>query len=137
MRKILASEEEMQALGFDPKVLACKCCGVVRVDLGLLQRMRALLDLYEPLGVFVTSCCRCWSHNKAVGGAPGSKHLITLEDGTEMASTAMDVTAENGVLRNLDLALNNRWHGGYHYYNRGEQGVSSIHIDTDTRKRRW
>lgn len=61
---------------FKAAELACPCCGLSRVSPRLLV---ALEDLRARLGhrpIIVTSGFRCPAHNRAVGGSPGSRHLV-------------------------------------------------------------
>jgi uncharacterized protein YcbK (DUF882 family) len=55
---------------------ACKCgCGFDTVDtstLEVLERVRA----HFGAPVVVNSGCRCAEHNRAVGGAPNSQHVL-------------------------------------------------------------
>lgn len=60
---------------FAPKEVACKCgCGFDDPTpelIELAEKVRKILGV--PM--HVNSCCRCRSHNGAVGGSPNSKHL--------------------------------------------------------------
>lgn len=73
---------------FDSKEFACKDgCGANQVELKLvdiLESVRAHFD--KP--VIVVSGRRCASHNKNVGGAPKSQHLL----GTAADIKVKDVT---------------------------------------------
>jgi len=61
---------------FSRKEFACKCgCGFDTVDVQLidvLENIRCYFD--APL--LISSACRCESHNKEVGGKPGSLHRL-------------------------------------------------------------
>lgn len=63
---------------FDSDEFACKCgCGATPSYLqmlcmaNMLQRVRYIIN--EP--IYITSACRCASHNTAVGGVADSQHL--------------------------------------------------------------
>lgn len=80
-----AGKSDMSA-NFSAKEFACKCGGkystcrrvwAPRSLLQLAERIRKEIGPWGPL-----STCRCFSHNRAVGGSTQSKHL---------AGTAMDV----------------------------------------------
>lgn len=64
---------------FDWREAACKCCGripdadVVREAAEKMEQVRLLLG-DRPLHVH--SWCRCPAHNRRVGGAPKSCHLL-------------------------------------------------------------
>lgn len=54
---------------------ACKCgCGLDTIDEGLVRALQSLRDHFNT-SVVVTSGLRCAKHNKAIGGAPKSKHM--------------------------------------------------------------
>jgi len=53
---------------------ACRCCGAVRVDPELVQKLQQLRDrIGKPIAI--TSGYRCPAHNRAVGGAAQSQHM--------------------------------------------------------------
>ena len=61
---------------FDRSEFACKCgCGQNTVDAQLLQ---ILVDIREHFSrkMIITSGNRCPMHNRVIGGAPSSWHLI-------------------------------------------------------------
>ena len=63
---------------FKRSEFACSCgCNFSTVDVELLE---VLTDLRKYFGrpITINSACRCESHNKAVGGAEGSKHRLGI-----------------------------------------------------------
>ncbi|WP_429142581.1 D-Ala-D-Ala carboxypeptidase family metallohydrolase [Aeromonas veronii] len=97
---------------------ACKCgCGFDSIDRELVALITAVrLHFKEP--VTITSGCRCASHNKAVGGAVGSKHLEGI---------AADIQVKNVAPKAVQAFLNEllprgRYGIGY--------GRSFTHLDT-------
>jgi len=54
---------------------ACRCCGMVRVNIRLVHMLEALRARLGGRPVIVTSGYRCPAHNRAVGGARLSQHL--------------------------------------------------------------
>lgn len=61
---------------FKKKEFTCKCgCGLNNIDLNLVK----ILDLIRGdfnSQLIITSGCRCYNHNKKVGGVQGSKHVF-------------------------------------------------------------
>lgn len=141
MMIVQATVKEIEELGFKPRELACKCCGVLRVDLLFLQRMRGAWDVLEPYNIWPTSCSRCWEHHAAeyarTGGKPpeNSAHLVTGKEGDERLSYGMDFGGKYADLKIIKAMLWESWKGGFSFYDHGEKG-SSLHFDTG-RKRRW
>ena len=66
----------------------CNCCGLLNVKPELLDSLQALRD-HVGVPVQVTSGTRCPAHNRAVGGAPGSRHLVG--EAADIVIYAMDV----------------------------------------------
>lgn len=81
---------------FSPAEIACRGSGSLRINEGALDKLQALRDrLGKPL--IVRSAYRSPEHNRAVGGAPHSKHM----DGTafDIAITNHDPVAFEAAAR--------------------------------------
>lgn len=66
---------------FNNTEFACKCgCGFGMNDGDvsplLLQRLEQIREFYCGAPVTISSGCRCPAHNKAVGGASHSQHVL-------------------------------------------------------------
>ncbi len=89
---------------FSDKELACKCCGVVKLnpifDSKLLQ-LRS--NMNEPMKV--NSCCRCSEHNKKVGGASKSFHLLDHSGFSTDGTCAIDIPRSPYNSYNIKLVL--------------------------------
>jgi len=104
---------------FTPKELACKCCGMVYLDMKSISMLQAARDyLGEPMRV---NCChRCETHNAEVGGAPLSEHK----------KLALDVSTRGKDRLKVLKALK---YAGFSTF-----GLYNTFIHTDPRKgRRW
>jgi hypothetical protein len=66
----------MESLRFSSAALRCKCgCGLQNATAELLAALESFRTVAgQP--VICNSVCRCPAHNKAVGGAPDSQHLL-------------------------------------------------------------
>ncbi len=59
---------------FKEKEFACRCCGVLKVDPMLMEKLELLrAEFGKP--IIVTSGYRCPKHNKEVGGVSKSQHI--------------------------------------------------------------
>lgn len=107
---------------FNLREFACKCCGSVKIDDELVERLQVLRDrIAKP--VIITSGYRCPKHNKEVGGAIDSYHTQGL---------AVDIVVEDYDLEKLEAiaeALGFRGIGVYSSQN-------FLHLDLGP-KRRW
>lgn len=105
---------------FNLKEFQCSCCGTVKIDPELVRRLQAMRD---ELGVpiIVNSGYRCPAHNKAVGGAKDSQHLV---------GKAADITARD--LPRLMLLAEKYFH---------DQGLglykNYVHVDVRGTRVRW
>jgi hypothetical protein len=61
---------------FAEEEFACRCCGLVRVNVRLVQMLEQLRECLGGRPVIITSGYRCEEHNRAVGGARNSQHLL-------------------------------------------------------------
>jgi uncharacterized protein YcbK (DUF882 family) len=60
---------------FSASEFACPHCGVVKVVTPLVDALEKARNLYYPKGLRIISGYRCVMHNRAVKGAPSSRHL--------------------------------------------------------------
>lgn len=116
---------------FSRHEFACKCgCGFDTVDFELLTMLQLAADelendLGEAVGCTVTSGCRCYKHNKRIGGSKRSQHLKARAGDTKwyLRSTKKPIHVDI-VNKKFDSLLNGR--GGLGKYN------TFNHIDTRT-----
>ena len=70
---------------FSPAEIACRGTGAIKINTEAMDKLQSLRDrLGKPL--IVRSAYRSPSHNRAVGGAPASKHML---------GTAFDIAMSN------------------------------------------
>lgn len=73
----------------------CKCgCGTFKVCDRLINRLQMLRESLA-VRIVITSGCRCWNHNHAVGGKPSSYHLVE----GDRACRAVDISCVDDPLR--------------------------------------
>lgn len=100
---------------FSPAEIACRGSGSLRIHEEALDKLQALRDrLGKPL--IVRSAYRSPTHNRAVGGAPRSKHM----DGT-----AFDIAMSNHDPVAFEAAAREVGFLGFGFYPRSE----FIHVD--------
>ncbi|MCW3782119.1 YcbK family protein [Defluviimonas salinarum] len=100
---------------FSPAEIACRGTGKLLINERALDRLQALRDrLAKPL--IVRSAYRSPEHNRAVGGAPASKH---------MAGTAFDIAMANHDPVAFEAAAREVGFLGFGYYPRS----GFMHVD--------
>jgi uncharacterized protein YcbK (DUF882 family) len=107
---------------FKRSEFACKCgCGFDTVDYELVKMLEYIREHFDRK-LRINSCCRCTSHNLAVGGRSGSQHL---------RGRAADIVVD-GIVPTLVAELAEQMEvGGLGEYN------TFTHIDTRAGKARW
>jgi zinc D-Ala-D-Ala carboxypeptidase len=107
---------------FSPQEIACKGTGSLAINEDALDKLQALRDkLGRP--ILLTSAYRSPEHNRTVGGAKNSKHMLGI---------AFDVRMENQDPQKFEAAARAVGFAGFGYY--PKQGF--MHIDTGA-KRSW
>jgi zinc D-Ala-D-Ala carboxypeptidase len=107
---------------FSPQEIACKGTGSIAINEDALDKLQALRDkLGRP--ILLTSAYRSPEHNKRVGGAKNSQHMLGI---------AFDVRMENQDPQKFEAAARAVGFTGFGYY--PKQGF--MHIDTGA-KRSW
>ena len=108
---------------FNEKEFACRCCGVVKVDPMLVDKLECLRSAIGNKPIFINSGYRCGKHNKAVGGAEKSRHMegkaadIRVSvDMAELSKMADRVFAKGGMgiyktFIHVDISNQRRWFG--------------------------
>jgi zinc D-Ala-D-Ala carboxypeptidase len=100
---------------FSPAEIACRGTGAIRINTEAMDKLQALRDrLGKPL--IVRSAYRSPEHNRAVGGAPASKH---------MQGTAFDIAMANHDPVAFEAAARAMGFLGFGYYPRS----GFMHID--------
>ena len=111
---------------FSRKEFACKCgCGFDDINIGLVNRLQVIRDIIQ-VPIIINSGCRCKTHNKFIGGASISFHLIG--DAADWCFPLS--TSENRYFGAVIMFRN--WSGGFHYY----KDKRFFHVDVG-KKRRW
>ncbi|MCX7795040.1 MAG: D-Ala-D-Ala carboxypeptidase family metallohydrolase [bacterium] len=110
------------AENFNLREFACKCCGAVKIDRDLVERLQILRDRVKR-PIIITSGYRCPKHNREVHGDENSYHIQGL---------AVDIVVRDyGLeeLENLARAIGFRGIGVY-------KACGFIHLDLGP-ERRW
>lgn len=109
---------------FKREEFACKCgCGFDVVDAELLQVLERVRENFGK-SVEIISGARCQKHNKKVGGAPASLHLI---------GKAADIRLQTILPQTVAASLE-EWYPTS--YGLGRYGAWT-HIDVRPSKSRW
>ena len=100
---------------FSPAEIACRGTGAIKINTEAMDKLQELRDrLGKPL--IVRSAYRSPEHNRAVGGAPASKH---------MQATAFDIAMANHDPAAFEVAARAVGFLGFGYYPRS----GFMHID--------
>ena len=100
---------------FSPAEIACRGTGAIKINTEALDKLQSLRNrLGKPL--IVRSAYRSPEHNKAVGGAPASKHML---------GTAFDIAMSNHDPMAFEAAARAAGFLGFGYYPRS----GFMHID--------
>lgn len=109
---------------FSRHEFACKCgCGFDTVDYELIIVKEDLRDHFG-CPVYTNSGCRCKKHNKAVGGAQDSQHLIG-----RASDAYTNEFHPSALYRYLDEKYPNQYGLGLY--------ETFVHIDTRKHRARW
>jgi uncharacterized protein YcbK (DUF882 family) len=110
---------------FSKSELACRCCGQLKIEAGLIAALEQLRTLAGK-EIIVHDGYRCAAHNQVVGGVTDSEHTRGL---------AADVVVPGLSLQEMyELALQvpTFLNGGIGVYDGG-----FLHVDVRPRQARW
>lgn len=108
---------------FKRSEFACKCgCGFDVVDVELLGILEQVRQQFGP--VTITSGCRCRSHNKAIGGAKKSQHIIG-----KAADIKVSYCSPDKIAKYLRKKYPNKYGIGLY--------PGWLHVDVRQAKARW
>ena len=109
---------------FSKKEFACGCgCGFDTPVPELIDKLEALRGLCDNRPLKINSACRCTNHNKAVGGAAHSQHLL---------GKAADVKLVTGMT--VDEMAKKAEEAGFNGIGKYNWGV---HVDVRSTPSRW
>jgi hypothetical protein len=75
---------------FPASELACRCCGVIQLDLEFAAMLPMLRAVWGK-SLTPNSVCRCPAHNKREGGHPNSLHMTVNEKWKTAGTMAADI----------------------------------------------
>jgi hypothetical protein len=107
---------------FPPRELACRGTGRLKIDPASLDALQALRSEMGPL--ILNSAYRSPEHNRAVGGAPSSQHLL---------GKAFDVSMINHDPAEFEAAAKRHGFRGIGHY----PDANFMHVDTRATPARW
>ena len=106
---------------FNLREFACRHCGALKIDPALVTRLQQLRDRVGK-AINITSGYRCPTHNRAVGGAANSQHLL---------GKAADMWVEGMSPDTLATHAEAVGFGGIGIYD------TFVHVDTRSGRARW
>ena len=116
---------------FELAKCACPCCDTLKITPGFFAHMKQLEIMREELGfpVIITSAYRCPAHNREVGGAVRSWHLLFATDVRPSRGSGF----EDRLKLMYRAAIAPTWHvwGGIGYYD------NFLHLDMRPEEARW
>lgn len=109
---------------FSRAEFACRCgCGFDTVDVETIQVLDDVRECFEQ-PVYISSACRCPSHNQNVGGQLKSQHVM---------GRAADIIVQNVSPITVYAYLDSKYKDKY--------GIGKYedftHIDTRSKRARW
>lgn len=105
---------------FDSSEFACRCgCGASKTDPALIEVLERIRALAFTGGLRINSGRRCKRHNRAVGGATSSQHLvgkaadiparITLAQARACGARGVGVEDATGLVVHVDVGPVRSW----------------------------
>jgi len=111
---------ENSILYFNAEEFKCPCCGKVKIETELIEKLDNLRHIYgKPIKI--NSGYRCPKHNKEIGGSPTSSHLKGL-------AVDIDIYTSKGRYEILELVFKNS------LFDRIGVAKTFIHLDIDKKK---
>ena len=123
VRKYSENQNQKKLMGdltanFSSHEFRCACCETSNMDIEFVDRLQFVRDVIGK-SLKINSGFRCFSHNRAVGGADNSSHLTGVA-----ADIRCTTSADRMVLLNVLPD----------YFNRIGIASRFIHVDIDTSK---
>ena len=110
---------------FSKAEMACRCCGELRIESGLLDALEQLRTLAGK-EIVVHDGYRCPAHNQEVGGVTDSEHTLGMAADVAIPSLSLQEMYE------LALRVPTFLKGGIGVYDGG-----FVHVDIRTHQARW
>jgi uncharacterized protein YcbK (DUF882 family) len=110
---------------FSKSELACRCCGQLKIESGLLDALEQLRTLAGK-GIIVNDGYRCAAHNQQVGGVTDSEHTRGLAADIVIPGLSLQQMYE------LALQVPTFLKGGIGVYDGG-----FLHVDIRPHQARW
>jgi len=108
----------------------CPCCDMLKIVPGFYHHIELLETLYARLDFpfIVTSGYRCAAHNRSIGGAPRSWHLLFA---TDIAPVDLEGAEKESAVAAMEQAAREVGFGGIGRYE------GHIHLDCRPEKAYW